>query len=86
MNIFRVILVCCSFVPLLFCRRVSAQQSAPDAALASEASSAYDSKDWAKSAGLYEKLTQAYPEIPRLWFRLGTSLQQLGQLDRALVV
>jgi tetratricopeptide (TPR) repeat protein len=86
MNISRVILVCCAFVPLLFCGRVSAQQSAPDAVLASEASSAYDSKDWAKSAALYEKLTQAYPEIPRLWFRLGTSLQQLGQLDRALEV
>jgi len=31
-------------------------------------------------------LTPAHPEIPRLWFRLGTSPQEVGQLDRALEV
>ncbi len=62
------------------------QQSSEDASLSTQASAAYDAKDWAKSAALYEKLTQAHPEIPRLWFRLGTSLQELGQLDRALDV
>ena len=86
MNISRVILVCCLCVSLYLYRTVSAQQLAPDAALSSEANTAYDAKDWAKSAELYEKLTQAHPEIPRLWFRLGTSLQELGQLDRALAV
>ena len=63
-----------------------AQQSLEDASLSTQANAAYDAKDWSKSAGLYEKLTQAHPEIPRLWFRLGTSLQELGQLDRALDV
>lgn len=84
MNIFRVILACCYFVPSFFSVCVGAQQSPPDTLLSAEASAAYDAKDWAKSAVLYEKLTHAHPEIPRLWFRLGTSLQELGQLDRAL--
>jgi len=86
MNISRVILACCLCVSLHLCRTVSAQQLAPDAAVSSEANTAYDAKDWAKSAELYEKLTQAHPEIPRLWFRFGTSLQELGQFDQALDV
>ena len=86
MNISRVILACCLCVSLYLYRTVSAQQLVPDAALSSEANTAYDAKDWVKSAALYERLTQAHPEIPRLWFRLGTSLQELGQLDRALAV
>jgi len=52
--------------------------------MTSEASAAYEAKDWAKSGALYEEPVQANPETPRLWFRLGPSLQQLGQLDRAL--
>lgn len=78
-----------AFVCLLFVassRCYAVQQPAADAPLSAEASAAYDAKDWSKSAALYEKLTQAHPEIPRLWFRLGTSLQELGQLDRALEV
>src|SRR5260221_5146383 len=86
MNISRVILACCLCVSLYLYRTVSAQQLVADDALSSEANTAYDAKDWVKSAELYEKLTQAHPEIPRLWFRLGTSLQELGQLDRALAV
>ena len=86
MKILRVILACCLCSLLHFSNSVSAKQSPAGATLSSEASAAYDAKDWAKSAALYEKLTQAHPEIPRLWFRLGTSLQELGQLDRALEV
>ena len=72
---------------LLFLITVSfAKQSADDAAVSAQANVAYDAKDWAKSAALYEQLAQAHPEIPRLWFRLGTSLQELGHLDRALEV
>ena len=86
MKISRVILACgfCLAAPLS--RPASSQESAQDAALSSEANAAYDAKDWSKSAALYEKFTQAHPDIPRLWFRLGTSLQELGQLDRALEV
>jgi tetratricopeptide (TPR) repeat protein len=49
-----------------------------------EASTAYEAKDWAKSARLYDQLVRAHPETPRLWFRLATSQQELGQLDAAL--
>lgn len=50
----------------------------------SEAAAAYDAKDWAKSARLYEAMVKHHPEVPRLWFRLATSQQELGQLDQAL--
>lgn len=63
----------------------SARQSSP-ADQAAEAGAAYDAKDWAKAARLYDALAQAHPETPRLWFRLGAALQELGQYDRALDV
>ncbi len=48
-----------------------------------EASAAYEAKDWAKSARLYEVMVKQHPEVARLWFRLATSQQELGQLDQA---
>jgi len=67
-----------------------ARAQQPDAetetSLSLQASAAYEAKDWAKSAALYEKLTKAHPEIPRLWYRFGASLEGLGQLDRALEI
>jgi tetratricopeptide (TPR) repeat protein len=51
---------------------------------AAEASTAYDAHGWEKSAKLYEALVKEHPEVPRLWFRLADSQQQLGQLDQAL--
>ena len=84
MNIFRAKLAVFSLVLSGVASFLPAQQPAPDAALSAEASAAYDAKDWTKSAALYEKLTKAHPEIPRLWFRLGASLEELGQLNRAL--
>ena len=62
----------------------SAQQSSQADSASVQAAAAYDAKDWAKSAQLYEPMVQAHPEIPRLWFRLATSQQELGQLDQAL--
>jgi len=50
-----------------------------------EAGAAYDAKDWAKAARLYGELVKEHPEVPRLWFRLADSQQQLCQLDQALV-
>ncbi|MBS1839627.1 MAG: tetratricopeptide repeat protein [Acidobacteria bacterium] len=75
----------CFFAFLLILVSVAGAQQ-PSNDLSAEASVAYDTKDWAKSATLYEKLTQAHPEVPRAWFRLGASLQELGQLDRAIDV
>ncbi len=62
---------------------VSATQSEPSAA---EASAAYDAKDWAKSAKLYGVLVKQHPEVPRLWFRLARSEQELGRVDDALQI
>src|SRR5215813_14750481 len=76
----RVILAAIFFVLTAMASRGNVQDSANDKKIAAEASAAYDAKDWIKSAALYEKLTQAHPETPRLWFRLGASLQELGQL------
>src|SRR5258708_37400553 len=50
---------------------------------ATEASAAYEAKDWAKSAQLYEVMVKQHPEVARLWFRLATSQQELGQLEQA---
>ena len=49
-----------------------------------EAAAAYDAKDWAKSAKLYDAMVKEHPQVPRLWFRLAASQQELGQLDQAL--
>jgi len=86
MKILRVILACCLCSLLYLSNGVSAKQSPADATLSAEAGAAYDTKDWVRSAALYEKLAQAHPETPRLWFRLGSSLQELGELERALAV
>ena len=59
-----------------------AQSAPPDAS--AEANAAYDAKNWAKAAKLYDSLAHANPKVPRLWFRWGTSLQNLGDADRAI--
>lgn len=51
---------------------------------AAQANAAYEAKDWARAAALYGAMVKEHPEIPRLWFRLATSQQELGQLDQAL--
>ena len=74
----RVILVAGFCLAFAVAARSNVQDSTDEKKITAEASAAYDRKDWTKSAALYEKLAQAHPEIPRLWFRLGTSLQELG--------
>jgi tetratricopeptide (TPR) repeat protein len=61
---------------------VAARTVAPDDAPAA-ASAAYDAKDWPKAATLYAALVKQHPEVPRLWFRLAASQQELGQLEQA---
>lgn len=77
----RFVLVLCLSIVLAV---ISHAQQLPSSDQAAEANAAFQAKDWAKAAQLYQVLVQAHPAIPRLWFRLGTSLQELGQLDRAL--
>jgi len=63
---------------------LGAHFTAQTVSAAAEANAAYEAKDWAKSARLYEAMVKAHPETPRLWFRLATSQQEMGQLDQAL--
>jgi tetratricopeptide (TPR) repeat protein len=50
---------------------------------ASDAAAAYDGKDWAKSAKLYAQIVETAPN-PRAWYRLGVSLNKMGENDKAL--
>ena len=63
---------------------LGAYVTAQTVSAAAEANAAYEAKNWAKSAWLYEAMVNAHPETPRLWFRLATSQQEMGQLDQAL--
>ena len=51
---------------------------------AERAETAFQSKNWAEAAALYEQLTQASPNIGRYWYRLGISEQGRGNHERAL--
>jgi tetratricopeptide (TPR) repeat protein len=51
--------------------------------VAGEAASAYDAKDWAKSAKLYGQIAETGPS-PRVWYRLGVSLNKIGENDKAI--
>jgi len=55
-----------------------------DGDAAAQANAAYETKDWTRAAALYGAMVKEHPEIARLWFRLATSQQELGQLDQAL--
>src|SRR5258705_3683836 len=50
---------------------------------ASDAATAYDGKDWPKSAKLYAQIVQTGPN-PRAWYRLGVSLNKIGENDKAI--
>jgi tetratricopeptide (TPR) repeat protein len=86
MNKSRTILAatCAALVAIANLNAARQQTPAADVISAQEASAAYDAKDWAKSAKLYEAMVKQHPEVARLWYRLAASQQELGQLDQAL--
>ena len=49
-----------------------------------EANSAYEAKNWAQAAKLYEALSKEKDAPPRVWYRLGVSLRSLGKYEDAL--
>ena len=51
---------------------------------ATAANTAYLAKDWAKAEPLYEQLAQSQPDNARNFYRLGASLQGMGQHQKAL--
>ncbi len=50
----------------------------------SAANEAYNRKDWKQSAILYERITAIDPKNGRAWYRLGVSLHQNGENEKAL--
>lgn len=64
--------------------RAGQQPANDEAKMKADASAAYDAKEWAKAAKLYEEMASAHPENPRLWYRLATSQEGLGEYDKAL--
>ena len=54
------------------------------ASLTKDASAAYEAKDWPKAAQLYQQLAEAQPQSPRLWYRLATSLHEIGEQEKAV--
>ena len=59
------------------------QQAVSVTQAGSEAAAAYDAKDWAKSAKLYGQIVLTGPS-PRAWYRLGASLNKIGENDKAI--
>jgi len=49
-----------------------------------EASAAYASKDWQDAARLYQAIAETEPQNPRVWYRLATSLHEIGEQTKAL--
>jgi tetratricopeptide (TPR) repeat protein len=84
MNIVGAKLVCTLSLFAFLASGLGAQQLQPDAAHSAEANAAYEAEDWTRSERLYARMVKEHPEVPRLWFRLADSQQQLGQLDQAL--
>ena len=73
-------------VLLLLGAGAAAGRQQPASALsetASDAAAAYDGKDWAKSAKLYAQIVETAPN-PRAWYRLGVSLNKVGENGKAL--
>src|SRR6267143_178023 len=62
----------------------AAEQNQPASAVsqaASDAATAYDGKDWPESAKLYAQIVETAPS-PRAWYRLGVSLNKIGEKDK----
>ncbi len=49
-----------------------------------QAESAYRQSKWQEASELYQRVLMEMPEDPYLWFRLGNSLTQQGDYDRAI--
>jgi len=59
------------------------QQSTSMSQLATQASAAYDAKNWAEAGKLYSQIVQSAPN-PRAWYRLGVSFSKSGENEKAI--
>jgi tetratricopeptide (TPR) repeat protein len=64
--------------------RSSANQPEGKAGTAKEANAAYEAKDWKKAALLYQQIVKEEPKNPRTWYRLATSLHEIGEQAKAI--
>lgn len=55
-----------------------------DSTIAREADAAFQAKDWAKAAKLYDNLANAEPKNRRNWYRLGVALHSAGEHQKAV--
>jgi tetratricopeptide (TPR) repeat protein len=84
MKILRSVLVLLALVPGWLNAATLPPVDAASDQLAAEASAAYDAKDWAKAATLYEELSKLPDAPPRVWLRLGVAYRSQGKYDEAL--
>src|SRR5258707_1305341 len=59
------------------------QQTDSVGQVAAEAASAYDAKNWSEAVTLYSQVVATAPN-PRAWYRLGVSLNKIGENDKAI--
>lgn len=68
----------------LSCVAIPAALASADENTMAEANAAWEAKDWARAAKLYEELSKEKDAPPRVWLRLGASLRSLGEYEQAL--
>ena len=59
------------------------RQAPSQSQVAVQAASAYDAKNWNEAAKLFGQLAHAAPS-PRVWYRLGVSLNKAGEKEEAI--
>lgn len=75
----------CLLLVAAFLLAVTAQSRAQsNSTPAQDADTAYQAKDWAKAAKLYDDLAKTEPKNRRNWYRLGMALQSSGQHQKAV--
>src|SRR5438445_7672202 len=60
------------------------RQAPSQSQVAVQAASAYDAKNWNEAAKLFGQIAHAAPS-PRVWYRLGVSLNKAGEKEAARV-
>lgn len=77
--------ILCILLAEVVARGAQAGQAADNLAIAQEANSAYQSNNWRKAARLYQQIADTDPKNSRAWYRLATSLHEMGEQEKAIV-
>jgi tetratricopeptide (TPR) repeat protein len=84
MKALRKLIVLFALAPGLACATPTERAAFSSEEPSVEANAAWEAKDWARAAQLYEELSKAKDAPPRVWLRLGASLRSLGKYNDAL--